>query len=395
MTDLDRARIYDALTHPNVHGRLDLDGDTIAAICDVLTDEQPHERGHTAPHGPHSPSGAPEGPAIRDRGADGRTAVRVIPVQCDEPTPPLCFCGASTFLSRPIHNAGCLWRLNPEPLRKIAAEALTRYAEAQPDTGPDSQDSRQDTPDTTPGHGPPASADTTRTSQDTGLRCVCGDPIEPWTGPGAPGWIHSPGSDTRCLDARPAAVLAVRDREMEQLRTELAAARRELATSETARAHLRAEREQLRDLLRAEKNRADKAIQREETAEEHANELGNALAMQEGVSADLRVESTARNDKLDRVRAECDAIEAETYADASEDANGQGAAVRRIRAALDGPAAEQPAPTTYAEAQQRHIQILHRRRAAIAAVTTAWERLELDAVRDLVRLSPTNATKER
>ncbi|WP_282790860.1 hypothetical protein [Streptomyces sp. CC224B] len=34
--------------------------------------------------------------------------------------------------------------------------------------------------------------------------CVCGAPIEPWTGPGDPGWIHSPGSDTRCLDARPA-----------------------------------------------------------------------------------------------------------------------------------------------------------------------------------------------
>lgn len=37
------------------------------------------------------------------------------------------------------------------------------------------------------------------------LRCVCGDPIERWTGPGDPGWIHSPGSDTPCLDARPPA----------------------------------------------------------------------------------------------------------------------------------------------------------------------------------------------
>ncbi|MEU5608419.1 hypothetical protein AB0H03_06625 [Streptomyces sparsogenes] len=41
------------------------------------------------------------------------------------------------------------------------------------------------------------------------------------------------------------AVLAVRDREMEQLRTELAAAQRELTTSETARAHLRAVRDRL------------------------------------------------------------------------------------------------------------------------------------------------------
>lgn len=38
-----------------------------------------------------------------------------------------------------------------------------------------------------------------------GPRCVCGDPIERWTGPGEPGWIHSPGSDTACLDARPPA----------------------------------------------------------------------------------------------------------------------------------------------------------------------------------------------
>lgn len=37
-----------------------------------------------------------------------------------------------------------------------------------------------------------------------GERCICGDPIERWTGPGDPGWIHTPGSDTACLDARPA-----------------------------------------------------------------------------------------------------------------------------------------------------------------------------------------------
>jgi len=37
-----------------------------------------------------------------------------------------------------------------------------------------------------------------------GPRCICGDPIERWSGPGEPGWIHIPGSDTPCLDARPA-----------------------------------------------------------------------------------------------------------------------------------------------------------------------------------------------
>ncbi|MGW1436804.1 hypothetical protein ACWD7M_16335 [Streptomyces griseus] len=38
-----------------------------------------------------------------------------------------------------------------------------------------------------------------------GGRCICGDPIEWMTHPDGPGWIHSPGSDTRCLDARPTA----------------------------------------------------------------------------------------------------------------------------------------------------------------------------------------------
>ncbi|WP_445521305.1 hypothetical protein [Streptomyces sp. NEAU-174] len=65
----------------------------------------------------------------------------------------------------------------------------------------------------------------------------------------------------------------------------------------------------------------------------------------------------------------------------------------RIRAALNGPAAEQPAPpTTYTEAQARHREILHRRRAAIEGVTAEWDRKELGAVRDLVRLSSTEST---
>ncbi|MFJ3141668.1 hypothetical protein ACIPJM_04355 [Streptomyces halstedii] len=43
------------------------------------------------------------------------------------------------------------------------------------------------------------------TTSEDGRRCVCGDPIEWMTHPDGSGWIHSPGSDTRCLDARPAA----------------------------------------------------------------------------------------------------------------------------------------------------------------------------------------------
>lgn len=48
--------------------------------------------------------------------------------------------------------------------------------------------------------------DPVRSNRETSApRCVCGDPIERWTGPGDPGWIHSPGSDTPCLDPQPPA----------------------------------------------------------------------------------------------------------------------------------------------------------------------------------------------
>jgi hypothetical protein len=35
------------------------------------------------------------------------------------------------------------------------------------------------------------------------LRCVCGDPVQLMDDSDPTSWIHSPGSDTRCLDARP------------------------------------------------------------------------------------------------------------------------------------------------------------------------------------------------
>lgn len=47
--------------------------------------------------------------------------------------------------------------------------------------------------------GTPAS-----TTTEDGPRCACGDPIEWMAHPDGSGWIHSPGSDTPCLDARPA-----------------------------------------------------------------------------------------------------------------------------------------------------------------------------------------------
>lgn len=39
--------------------------------------------------------------------------------------------------------------------------------------------------------------------QADGPRCVCGDPIQLMFEDDPASWIHSPGSDTPCLDARP------------------------------------------------------------------------------------------------------------------------------------------------------------------------------------------------
>lgn len=41
-------------------------------------------------------------------------------------------------------------------------------------------------------------------AEEPGLRCVCGDPIQLRGAIDPSSWIHSPGSDTPCLTARPA-----------------------------------------------------------------------------------------------------------------------------------------------------------------------------------------------
>ncbi|NEW74980.1 hypothetical protein [Streptomyces rhizosphaericus] len=77
----------------------------------------------------------------------------------------------------------------------------------------------------------------------------------------------------------------------------------------------------------------------------------------------------------------------------TEAPDAQGPTWEALDIALDSPAAEQVGPpTTYAEAQQQHIEILHRRRAAVEAVIHAWDQRELDAIRDLVRLSSAKLT---
>ncbi|MFF2525925.1 hypothetical protein [Streptomyces liangshanensis] len=50
-----------------------------------------------------------------------------------------------------------------------------------------------------------ADLDTPTPMLGDGLRCVCGDPVQLGDEADPTSWIHSPGSDTRCLDARPTA----------------------------------------------------------------------------------------------------------------------------------------------------------------------------------------------
>ncbi|MER7813830.1 hypothetical protein [Streptomyces sp. NPDC096153] len=77
--------------------------------------------------------------------------------------------------------------------------------------------------------------------------------------------------------------------------------------------------------------------QRADRAAAELSETRNALAMQEGISADLRVESKARGDKLAGVSAECDRIEAAVRANPKHpDFDGAYlAAIGHIRRALD------------------------------------------------------------
>lgn len=179
MTDT-RARIHDALTHATARGRLNLDGDTIASVCDVLTAEQPRDSRLVAPHGPHSPSGDPEVGAGRDRAPQSRTddriAHRTVEYLIQTRQPDDTWEISSGGMDAPDWAQERLLQRRermPQFEHRIAIRTTTVTIEPHQDTGPDSQDSRQDTPDTTPGHGPLTSADTVRTSQDdTALREV-------------------------------------------------------------------------------------------------------------------------------------------------------------------------------------------------------------------------------
>lgn len=251
----------------------------------ALLDHPVPEHGQTAPHGPHSPSSAPESAATRDQATDGHTAVRLDQIP-DET----------------LHTAiRKLARIDPSGFRALVAragwmtEGQAPRPRTQPDTSPDnpadSQDNEQDNQDSGPGHDPLTRADTVRTGQDT---------------------------DTT----------------------------------------IRRQLEQIVDLR-------ETVLQRD-----------SAIARVRDLATKLESKETSGR--------------ADSYQGGRVD--GAYDAAVRIRAALDTPPAEQPAPTTYAEAQQQHVQLLRRRLAARQALDDAWDRLEEQAIHDLVRLAQADDT---
>ncbi|MFD8251928.1 hypothetical protein [Streptomyces werraensis] len=209
-------------------------------------------------------------------------------------------------------------------------------------------------------------ADAPTTTADDGPRCVCGDPIE-LTGDPA-GWIHSPGSNTPCLDARPnlarASVEAsVRDQapaddeeqqrthRREQLRTllarldrggllspgdctrlrqHIAAEQHEADTLRAITADHRVETRALREKLERYGQEAKEQRERAEQAEAERDRYARS-EMEEQAHAEQAQAA------IERVRTECAAIERDMYG--AED-DGMRVAIVRILAALDR--AEQP-----------------------------------------------------
>lgn len=240
------------------------------------SDQQPRETGQTAPHGPHGPSGAPVAPATPERAAGGRTAVRkrlehardaaalhrqgllstaeLYAVIEADPAEPTAWVDGDPLMEA---IAAAIWEhcrtegtsLVVDDPRNIAAVAA-HTARTTPDSPADSQDNQQDSTDSAPGHGPLTRADTVRTGQDTtqddALREQYAEALHATGGP----------FDRVTAEDLADAVLAVRDREVEQLRTHASRGadcfllnhHKRLPDAEAALARIRALRERARTI---------------------------------------------------------------------------------------------------------------------------------------------------
>lgn len=148
----------------------------------ALLGQPAQQPGPVASQQPHSPSGAPEDAATRDRAADERTAVRVFHLQRERDLSGISGTGrVADGVQWPDGTVSIRWR-GPRPSTVTwdsidHAEQVhghggtTRIVWAPlPDTSPDSQmDSPDSTPDTET-DSPTTSADPVRTTPDTGPR---------------------------------------------------------------------------------------------------------------------------------------------------------------------------------------------------------------------------------
>ncbi|MEV8048401.1 hypothetical protein AB0P02_31825 [Streptomyces griseoluteus] len=138
-----------------------------------------------------------------------------------------------------------------------------------------------------------------------GPRCVCGDPIE-LTGDPA-GWIHSPGSDTPCLDARPPSWITQGTRDLS-------------IPEQVPAADEDAQRTARRDNLLALLTRLRRGGMSTE----------ESVALRQHVEAEIRDGDAARRHAADRDRLARSEAEEQARADRAE------AAIERVRALVAG-----------------------------------------------------------
>ncbi|TMU98075.1 hypothetical protein [Streptomyces sp. DASNCL29] len=432
------------------------------ALARQLLSQPAQQTGQTAPHGPHSPTGAPEDPATRDRTAQSRTGDRLthqtVEYLLQTRQPDDTWEVSSGAMDAPDWAEERLVQRRermPQFEHRIAKRTFTVAIEPYPDTAPDS---RTDSPDSTPDtqtDSAATSADTVRTTPDNGpdnalreqyVATLRDFPIALWT-----------------PEALADRILSIRDRRMEQITNRLIYAAH-VAADERGRAYNAERRADLADDVTARTK--ELMTRRTETLRARAEQAEadrNSIALEAG-AAHIQL-AAALSRPRDTPREDLAAIAAE-YKERAEEAE---AAITRVRALRErartiapeaqGPtwagleatldespgqphpneaephqaypdrpcgqdrpahsahrymlggrgyqcpgaipntaaAAEQPAPpTTYAQAQQRHIQLLRRRHAARQAMDDAWDRLEDAVIHDLVRLaSADDNTKER
>ncbi|MFF4479485.1 hypothetical protein ACFY1A_21035 [Streptomyces sp. NPDC001520] len=268
-----------------------------------LTPQPPPQHGPMAHQTPHRPSNTPEGPATRDRAAQGRTGDRLTHrtveylLQTRQPD------GTWEVSSSGTDTPGCAQqRLErhrermPEFEHRIARRTFTVAIEPYPDTDPDSPadspDNQQNSADTPPGHDPPTRADTVRTRQDT-------PPMDP---------VHILGIGATDEDEPNDSLREQYAETLDELYT-----RRDFDAEEFADAVLAvrdSEMEQLREAVRARDERHDRQVQLGIRVEERAEQAEEATRRILDQRQELAAERYAWQERALQAEAERDQLRA-------------------------------------------------------------------------------------